>query len=111
MRLFAPTPSTATPRRSDIGRPSARDHSAATDLVRGLDPIALFGGKPRNTPSVPAVSDPGDRSEHEADRLADHVLRLPDPPRAETPLAATHLPADTPAWLGAGRPLPSATRN
>jgi len=60
---------------------------------------------------VPTVSDPGDRSEHEADRLADRVLRRPDPPRAEAPLAATRAPADTPSWPGTGRPLSSATRN
>ena len=82
----------------------------ATGLARGLDPIALFAGKPRNALGMPTVSNPGDRSEHEADRLADQILRLPDPRRAETPLAATHLPADTPAWPGAGRKLPSATR-
>ena len=52
----------------------------------------------------------GDRAEHEADRLADHVLRLPDPQRVETRLAAPPPRDPTSLRIGAGQPLPPATR-
>jgi hypothetical protein len=59
---------------------------------------------------MPTVSNPGDRSEHGADRLADQVLRQPDPESTATLPAARQPPADTPSWPGAGRELPPATR-
>jgi tetratricopeptide (TPR) repeat protein len=56
------------------------------------------------------VSEPGDRSEQEADRLADRVLRMPEREQAGRPLAAPQALTDAPAWPGAGTALPPATR-
>lgn len=58
-----------------------------------------------------AISSPGDVFEREADAVADHVMRMPDP--ALQPLAQTNgsaVASDFTSRLGAGVPLDSASR-
>ena len=61
------------------------------------------------------VGAPNDPLEHEADRVADQVMRMPDPAArvaAGEHLPGTARPAETPApaWPVAGRPLPPPER-
>jgi outer membrane protein OmpA-like peptidoglycan-associated protein len=56
------------------------------------------------------VSEPGDRYEQEADRVADEVMRMPAPARFEPPLLPL-TPYSLPPSLGPGRPLDADARN
>jgi hypothetical protein len=55
------------------------------------------------------VSRPGDAGEREADRVADRVLRMPEPARRGGPRELP-VPAAGPAPTGGGRPLPAGVR-
>ena len=75
-------------------------------------PHCEFGGGCPSCQSEPtvqtklAVSQPGDHYEQEADRVAEQVMRMPEPHGATTPAA----PAEAGAQAGAGEPLPESAK-
>ncbi|HKQ51017.1 MAG TPA: DUF4157 domain-containing protein, partial [Pyrinomonadaceae bacterium] len=89
-----------------VFRPAPQTQQSSASLLQRKSSCACGGGCPRCRESGLKVSAPGDHEEQEADRAAEHVMRMTEPHGA-TSLAA---PAEVGARGGAGEPLPASAR-
>src|SRR5689334_5542087 len=129
-----PPPAHTTPvspwsMQSSGGGPIVQRKCARGKCARGGDcPRCAAETEKLNVQTKPAISSPGDVFEREADAVADHVMRMPDPAsqRQSTNAATDHqsliqrqtngatanstVASDFISRLGAGAPLDSASR-
>jgi hypothetical protein len=74
---------------AQVAKPKASEPAVASTKPEQADsPTTEIAGLPRYLQPKLMVGAPDDPLEHEADRVADHVMRMPEPGNASAPLAA-----------------------
>ena len=74
---------------AQVAKPKASEPAVASTKPEQADsPTTEIAGLPRYLQPKLMVGAPDDPLEHEADRVADHVMRMPEPGNAPPPLAA-----------------------